>query len=180
VARGPTVRRGGTFHRLAEPHWTDPLDTSHSRRVGGRWNAPGEFGVLYLNASVELARLQVEHKLAGHPYEIEDLEPVFQHDLVEVDVAEAEALDLVSEAGLTAAGLPPTYPLDANGRRIGHDRCQPVGRAAYADARVAAIACRSAAPGTAPSDEELALFDRHVAALATQTRRRPFASWYLG
>jgi hypothetical protein len=178
VAYGPTVRRGGTFHRLAEPHWTDALDTSHSRRVGGRWNAPGEFGVLYLNATVDVARLQAAHKLAGHPYEIEDLEPVFQHDLVEVHVADTEALDLVSDAGLTAAGLPPSYPLDGNRRRIGHDRCRPVARAAYEKERLPAIACRSAAAGASRTDEELAIFDRYVTALAAQMRRRPFASWF--
>ena len=178
MAAGPTVRRGGTFHRLVEPHWEDPLDTDHSRRAGGRWNAPGAFGALYLNATVAVARLQAEHKLAGHPYEIEDLDPAFQHDLVEVDVTEADALDIVSDAGVRAAGLPHTYPTGDDGRRIGHDRCQPIGSAAYAAGAVAGIACRSAATGAAVTDEELALFDRAVPALARQARRRPFASWY--
>jgi hypothetical protein len=172
-----TVRRAGTFHRLAEPHWADPLDTSHSRRVGGRWNPPGEFGALYLNATVELARRQAEHKLAGHPYEIEDLEPVFQHDLVEVHVTETDALDLVSASGLAAVGLPRSYPADEHGGRVGHERCRPIGRAAY-DEPLPALACRSAARGTANTDEELAIFDRSVSALATHVRRRPFASWF--
>jgi RES domain len=177
VPYGLTVRRGGTFHRLVEPHWTDPLDTSHSRRVGGRWNAPGEFGALYLNATVDVARRQAEHKLAGHPYEIEDLEPVFQHDLVEVSVESTDALDLVSAAGLSAVGLPPSYPADEHGNRVGHERCQPVGRAAY-DEPLPALACRSAAGGATTTDEELAIFDRDVTALAAAVRRRPFASWF--
>ena len=163
------MRRGGACNRLAEPHWQDPLDTSFSRHRGGRWNAPGAFGVLYLNMTERMARLQVEHKLAGHPYDIEDLDPAAQHDLVEVDVAATDALDLVSAEGLDAVGLPVTYPLHADGRPVPHEQCHPVGRAAY----------RSAAAGAAHTDEELAVFDRAVD-IVTQTARRAFADWYLG
>jgi hypothetical protein len=173
------VRRGGAHNRLAEPHWTDPLDTGHSKRAGGRWNAPGSYGVLYLNASLRTARLQAEHRLAGHPYEIEDLDPSEQHDLVEVDVRETDALDLLSDAGLTAVGLPKSYPLDSRRRPIGRARCQPIGRSAY-DEPLPAIACRSAATGAARDDEELAVFDRDAAALVSPTGRRPFSDWYLG
>jgi RES domain-containing protein len=179
VAYGRTVRRGGAYNRLAEPHWTDPLDTSHSKRVGGRWNAPGSYGVLYLNPSVRMARLQAEHKVAGHPYAIEDLDPAAQHDLVEVVVAGTDALDLVSDAGLAAVGLPETSPVDAHGVTVGHDACRPVGEAAYDDS-LPAIACRSAAAGAEVTDEELAIFDRDVAALVEQTGRRPFGDWYFG
>jgi RES domain len=178
VAYGRTVRRGGACNRLAEPHWENPLDTGFSKQHGGRWNAPGSYGVLYLNLTEHMARIQVEHKLAGHPYDIEDLAPAAQHDLVEVDVAETDALDLVSDDGLQAVGLPVSYPLDAAGRPVPLGQCQRVGRAAY-DEPLPAIACRSAAAGAAPADEELAVFDRDVA-LVTLTGRRPFADWYLG
>lgn len=172
------MRRGGACNRLADPHWVDPLDTSFSKQYGGRWNAPGSYGVLYLNATVRMARLQVEHKLAGHPYAIEDLDPAEQHDLVEVDVTETDALDLVSDEGLQAAGLPVSYPLDTAGRPVDHAQCQPIGQAAY-DEPLPAIACRSAATGAAAGDEELAVFDHH-AGIVTPTGRRPFADWYLG
>ena len=56
MAYGLTVRRGGACNRLAEPHWADPLDTSFTREHGGRWNAPGAFGMLYLNRTERLAR----------------------------------------------------------------------------------------------------------------------------
>jgi hypothetical protein len=177
VSYGQTVRRGGACNRLAEPSWVDPLDTSFSIQRGGRWNAPDSYGVLYLNANERMARLQVEHKLAGHPYGIEDLDPAEQHDLVDVEVQETDALDLVSDEGLQVVGLPVSYPLDANGRLVTHAECQPVGQAAY-DEQLPAIACRSAATGAAPTDEELAVFDRDVG-LVTQTGRRPFADWYL-
>jgi RES domain-containing protein len=178
VAYGQTVRRGGACNRLAEPHWADPLDTTFSEQHGGRWNAPGSYGVLYLNMTEQTARIQVEHKLAGHPYDIEDLEPAAQHDLVEVHVAETDALDLVSDEGLDTVGLPVSYPLDAGGRPLAHEQCHPVGQAAY-DEPLPAIACRSAAAGAARADEELAVFDRD-AGIVTQTGRRPFADWYLG
>jgi hypothetical protein len=178
VAYGLTVRRGGACNRLAEPHWEDPLDTGFSREHGGRWNEPGAFGVLYLNRTERLARLQAEHRLAGHPYDVEDLEPAAQHDLVDVDVATTEALDLVSDDGLRAVGLPAGYPLDGRGRPVPHEQCRPVGRAAH-DEPLPAIACRSAAAGAALGDEELAVFDRD-AGIVTQTGRRKFADWYLG
>ncbi|MGH2997143.1 MAG: hypothetical protein ACRDM9_12585, partial [Gaiellaceae bacterium] len=63
MAYGRTIRRGGPYNRLAEPSWSDPLDTSYSRRRGGRWNPPGSFGALYLNRDLRIARLQVQHKL---------------------------------------------------------------------------------------------------------------------
>lgn len=177
MAYGQTVRRGGACNRLAEPHWADPLDTTFSKQHGGRWNAPGSYGVLYLNATEQMARLQVEHKLAGHPYGIEDLDPAEQHDLVEVNVTETDALDLVSDKGLQAVGLPVSYPLDAAGRPVEHAQCHRVGQAAY-DEPLPAIACRSAVTGAAADDEELAVFDHH-AGIVTQTGRRPFADWYL-
>lgn len=176
---GQTVRRGGPCNRLAEPHWADALDASYSKRAGGRWNAQGSYGVLYLNAAERMARLQVEHRLAGQPYDIEDLEPSAQHDLVEVDVAETDALDLVSAAGLAAVGLPASYPRDALGHPIGHAQCHPIGQAAY-DEPLPAIAYRSAATGAGIHDEELAIFDREVAERVTQTGRRTFNDWYLG
>jgi hypothetical protein len=178
VAYGQTVRRGGACNRLAEPHWDDPLETSFSKDYGGRWNAPGSYGVLYLNMTEQLARIQVEHRLAVHPYDVEDLDPVEQHDLVEVEVAETDALDLVSDEGLDAAGLPVSYPLDEQGEPIPHEQCHPIGRAAY-DAPLPAIACRSAAAGANETDEELAVFDRDTH-IVRQTARRPFAAWYLG
>src|SRR4051812_37631094 len=102
---GPlTVRRGGAYNRLADPGWADPLDTSYSRERGGRWNPAGAFGVLYLNRGVTVARLQVKHKLAAHPYGVEDLDPSEQHDLVELQVPKVEARDCVTTDGLRGVG----------------------------------------------------------------------------
>jgi hypothetical protein len=179
MAYGRTIRHGGTFNRLAELVWDDPLDTSHSREHGGRWNPPGRFGALYLNRDLRMARLQVQHKLRGQPYGVEDLDEDEQHDLVVVEVGERDWLDCVTAPGLDAVGLPATYPRHANGRPVRHETCQPVGRAAFEDGRPG-IACRSAADGATPADEELAVFDRDVNAAVRISGRQPFAMWFWG
>jgi hypothetical protein len=179
VAYGRTIRRGGFYNRLTEPSWADPLDTSYSRQRGGRWNPPGRFGVLYLNRDLRVARLQVQHKLQGHPYGVEDLDESEQHDLVSVEVADRHWLDCVTVAGLEAVGLPASYPRRANGRAVRHVDCQPIGRAAFDDGRPG-IACRSGATGAFLADEELAVFDRGSDTGVRMTGRQPFADWFWG
>jgi hypothetical protein len=176
VAYGRTARRGGAYNRLAEPAWSDPLDTGFALDRGGRWNAPGSFGTLYLNRSLELARVQVRHKLAGQPYGIEDLDESEQHDLVQVDVPEAAYLDCVSRAGLEAVGLPVGYPQHQDGSLVEHAECRPVGAAAREAGRPG-VACRSAAAGAPAGAEELAVFDNAAPAVA-MTGRLAFADWY--
>jgi hypothetical protein len=178
VSYGQTVRRGGAYNRLAEPTWADPLDTSHSTHVGGRWNPSGAFGALYLNRDLKIARLQVRHKLAGYPYDIEDLDPSEQHDLVEVQVDDCDPLDCVTAAGLAAVGLTGRYPLDGGGAPVTHAVCQLIAVEAYKADRPG-VACRSAAAHASNSDEELAVFDRDTG-LVRQTARRPFSDWYPG
>lgn len=179
MAYGRAIRRGGSYHRLADPSWADPLDTSYSRQRGGRWNPPGSFGVLYLNRDRRMARLQVRHKLRGHPYGIEDLDESEQHDLVEVEVAERDWLDCVTAEGLEAVGLPDTYPRHRNGRPVRHADCQPVGQAAFDNGRHG-IACLSAATGASRTDGELGVFDRDVDTSVQMIGRRPFAEWFWG
>lgn len=174
---GATVRRGGRYYRLADPDWSDPLDSSYSLAVGGRWNMPGAFPVLYLNDSVTTARLQVLHKLAGLPYGPEDLDPDEQHDLVSVDVPTQAFLDCASDQGLIEVGLPASYPRYANGRLVAHATCRPIGRQAWDD-RLPGIACRSAAAGATKINEELAYFDRVRRPRHTFQARTPFAEWW--
>ena len=176
MARPRTVRcGGGDYNRLAEPGWADPLDTFFSKRGGGRWNPAGAFGALYLNPGRPGARLQVGRKLAGQPYGVEDLDPGEQHDLVDVEVPELDFRDCVTPAGLSAVRLPRTYPLDSSGSAVPWSTCQPVGQAAY-DADLAGVACRSAATGARPDDEELAVFDTHAGEVR-QTGRVGFGEW---
>jgi RES domain len=177
VSYGKTVRRGGAYNRLAEPAWTDPLDTSYSNARGGRWNPPGAFGALYLNRDLRVARLRVEHALAGHPYGIEDLDEAELHDLVELKVPSRAWLDCVSDSGLRAVGLPVSYQRHRGGKPVEHAECRPIGQAAF-DVGLPGLACRSAARGATTADEELAVFARTGGLKVTMTGRRPFADWF--
>ena len=177
LAVGTVAERSGEYNRLAEPTWSDPLDTSYGQKNGGRWNAPGAFPALYLNDTIATARIQVLHKLTGLPYGPEDLEPDQQHDLVRVDVPRGSYLDCVSEFGLVAAGLPRTYPRHRNGRPVTHAACQLIGQQAF-DGNLPGIACRSAATGATAINEELCFFDRPGQARPALVGRTSFADWW--
>jgi RES domain-containing protein len=171
------VTRGGTYVRVVGPDWADPLDASFSLRSGGRWNAPGTFAALYLCRDVETARANVRRLLEGQPFTVDDLLPERLPALVETTVPEAGYVDAVTARGLASLDLPATYPLDASGKRVSHERCRPIGATAWA-AGEPGIACRSAAPGAPAGSEELALFDR--GRRLKRGRRRPFDRWYRG
>lgn len=165
------VRRGGEYLRVADPAWTNRLDPSYSQRSGGRWNPPGSFPVLYLNADIEIARARVDRNFAGLPYGPLDLRPDRRPVLVGTVVPAERFVDIVTERGCQAAGLPATYPRHRNGREVSHARCQPVGVAAR-EQDLPGIACRSAAR---PGGEELAWFIDQPPA---PTGSRAFDAWY--
>lgn len=167
------LRRGGAYVRVADPSWNSPLDARYSRRLGGRWNAPGSFDVVYLNRSVDVARAQVRHKLEPRGIRPEDLSPERGPALVHTEVPEDTYVDAVSAAGLRSLGLPASYPLDGAGREVPHAVCQPIGQAAR-DEGERGIACRSAAARPSPG-EELAYFP---GARLTALRRQPWTEWF--
>src|SRR5437016_421177 len=152
------VQRGGAYFRIADPNWADPLDASYSAAPGGRWNPPGSFPVLYLNRDVHTSRANLRRKFAGLPYGPELLRLEQAPILLETTVAEAEYVDVISDAGCSEVGLPTTYPVDADGHEIDRVRCQQIGLRAW-QASERGIACRSAATHDR-SGEELALFHR--------------------
>ncbi|HSD49562.1 MAG TPA: RES domain-containing protein, partial [Actinomycetota bacterium] len=141
-----------------------------------RWNPPGSFPVVYLCSAVAVARANVLRRFAGLPYSVLDLLPDRRPILVETDVREHRAVDVVTDAGVRAAGLPTTYPRDDAGTEVGWDRCQPVGRTGW-DQGEPSIACRSAA---APLEdgEELAWFVRGRQDRLRVRRRRSFDEWF--
>jgi hypothetical protein len=168
------LRRGGTYVRVADPGWKSPLDARYSRRLGGRWNAPGSFGVVYLNRSVEVARAQVRHKLEPRGIRPEDLSPERGPVLMHTEVLKDTYVDAVSDPGLRSLGLPTSYPVDSAGSEVPHAVCQPIGQTARNEGE-RGIACRSAAAQPSPG-EELAYFpgDEGLAAI----RRQPWTEWF--
>jgi hypothetical protein len=153
------IQRGGTYLRVADPTWSDPMDGAFAAGRGGRWNPPRSFGVTYLCASIEVARANVWRRLADQPYGPEDLAPASAPVLATTRVPTARYVDVITRRGCESAGLPPTYPRDGRGRIVPHERCQPIGSRAWEEGEPG-IACRSAAPGAPPGGEELAFFAR--------------------
>ena len=114
--------------RVADRAWTDPLDARFAGRRGGRWNPPDSFPVLYLNEDKVTARLNLLAFIADWPYEPEDLRDDTAPILVGCALPSNQVVcDAHTNAGLRAAGLPPTYPLDETGAIVPHARCQPIG-----------------------------------------------------
>ena len=176
----PHHQIGGTYLRLADPGWVDPLDATFAASSGGRWNpAPGAPGTpsggiltLYLNADMQTARANARARLKGLPYGPEDLDPATAPVLVDVSVPDGQGWDLRFDEGLAAVALAETYPVAADGTPIGWARCQPIGLDAWRNG-ADGIACRSAAEG---GNEELAWFGRNKGPVSSTPRS--FDVWY--
>jgi RES domain len=150
-----TIRRGGPYLRVADPAWKDPLDGQHAALRGGRWNPPASFPVVYLCREVAVARANVDRLLADQPYGPEDLRPEAGPVLVRTRVPEDRYLNVITDAGCRAVGLPASYPRDTRGRVVPHPRCQPIGEQAH-ERGLPGVAARSAVS----TGEELAYFGR--------------------
>ncbi len=167
--------RGGRRVRVADPDWTRPLDGRRSMQRGGRWNPPGSFPVVYLFSTRELARSFVLARFAGRPYGVMDLQPERRPVLVEAHIPEHRAVDVVTDAGCRAAGLPYTYPRDPSGAVAPYERCRPIGVAAWNQGEQS-IACRSATARPGDDGDELAWFQRDRRLRVA--RRHAFEDWF--
>ncbi len=123
-----------TWYRVADPAWSDPLDPTFAQRHGGRWNPPDSWPTLYLNRDVPTARAQIERLLVGTPINPDDLTAdAFVLIAVRLPGSSAEqVVDVVTAAGVEAAGLPASFPVHPNGRPVSHRRCHLVAEAAFA------------------------------------------------
>ena len=168
------IRRSGTYYRVFKPEWSDPLDTGPSKLRGGRWNSPGQFGVLYLAQTTAVAASIVRARHVGCAIGLFDVRPDRRPHLLQVAIPDSVHLDVVTPAGVNAVNLPPGYPVG-----VGQHRCQPIGWRAYKTTTLSGIACRSASE-CGPDywvGEELVWFDRSPA-VAESGPRRDFAAWY--
>lgn len=177
--RQPTINAGGRYLRVADPDWENPLDGSYAGERGGRWNRPGSYPVVYLNRSLGTARLNCLHKFRDLPYGPEDLDEAEAPVLVATDVPGGQHADCVSAAGLEGWCLPMSYPLRADGQPVGWEECWPVGEAAR-DAELDGVACRSAAEGGGPDDQEMAYFPRDNAPALEPLETIAFNAWFWG
>ena len=173
-----TVPDGHVWWRIAHPGW-DPLDSRFAQRSGGRWNAPDSFPVLYLNEDAATARRNLLAFIARWPYEAEDLRDDRGPMLVGCVLPRRQVVcDVHSPAGVRAAGLPGTYPLDEDGGPVPHARCQPIGMRAQA-AGLRGVRARSAQSGEG-AGRELAWFPASRRSIARPVRAMAFAAWFSG
>lgn len=163
--------------RVADPLWVDPLDPSFAEAAGGRWNPPGSFPVLYLNADVGTARLQVDRMVNDQPFTADDLaDDAFE--LVAVTLPRGQrCADAVSGPGLASLGLPPSYPLLASGLPVDRGVCQSVGRDVH-ELGLRGVWCISVA-SLLPVGREMAWFPASSRSRARPvwTRGLPLGRW---
>ena len=174
-----TLPDAHVWWRIADPDWASPLDPGFAHRRGGRWNPPGSFPVLYLNEDLATARLNLRGFIARWPYEPEDLREDRGPTLVGCVLLRRQIVcDAHSPAGVRAAGLPDTYPLDKDGAPFPHTRCRPIGARARA-ARLRGIRARSAQSRDGAC-RELAWFPASARSVARRVRMLAFAAWFAG
>ena len=165
--------------RIADPAWTNPLDPTFAQRQGGRRNPPGSFPTLYLDEDVVTARMNLRAFIAKWPYEPEDLRDDTGPILVGCTLSRRQVLcDAHSPAGLHAAGLPNTYPLESDGSPVSHTRCQPIGAKAR-EAGLRGIHARSACSPDG-AGRELAWFPATARSVARRVRTLAFVAWFRG
>ncbi|MBI4279373.1 MAG: RES family NAD+ phosphorylase [Armatimonadetes bacterium] len=118
-------------------------------RLGGRWNPPHSFPVLYTSCSREVAVANLWHRFEGEAIQPWEVAEERQADLYELRVSQAGLVDILTAEGIAGVGLPQRYP-----EGVGHELTQPVGRRLHGEGRPG-VWCRSAA---LPTGQEIALF----------------------
>lgn len=84
-------------------------------------------------------------------------------------------VDAVTEEGLSALGLPASYPLDDQSQFIPRETCQPVGAVLQQQGR-SGVWCRSACSEDGRG-REFAWFSRSQRAAAVWNKSLPFGVW---
>ncbi len=166
------IRRGGLFFRVCDPEWVSPLNTSFNKERGGRWNPPGKFGLLHLNATVRVAAANARKHFEDEMHTLFDLRSDYRPVLYDVAVRRSEFVDCVTDDSLRNAGLSAEYPQNTTWLRT-----RQVGIRAYNEGEHG-IASRSAAEMDPNLGEELAIFDDRIDELTKLGRRQIFAKWY--
>ncbi len=166
-----------TWWRIADTDWSNPLDPSFAEQRGGRWNPAGGFPTLYLNEDKVTARLNLRAFIAQWPYEPEDLRADTGPVLVGANLPRRQQVcDAHSRAGVQAAGLPSTYPVDARGKLVTHQTCQAVGVKAKQQS-LRGVRTRSAQSRDG-AGRELAWFPATDRSVAKTAKTLSFEAWY--
>lgn len=154
------------------PNWIDPADTSYSKERGGRWNTTGEFGALYLNATLQVAAANARAQHSGRAIKLFDLLPEARPELATFEIPIVDVLDACTADGVASLGFANNFPYG-----VSWPACQLIAHQAHA-AGLDGIAARSSAEAnaTASIGEELAVFEEVI--VGPSQTRRPFSEWY--
>ena len=87
-----------------------------------------------------------------------------------------DVLDVHTDDGVAAAGLPATYPTGGDGTRVPHDVCQPIGEQAY-NGGADGVDCRSAATLDGRGRESAWWPRGRAPSPAGDGRRVPYGRW---
>lgn len=170
---------GHEWFRICEAAWTDPLDPGFAQARGGRWNPPDSWPTLYLSEDIVTARLNLDAFISGWPYRPEDLsDETGPHLAVAVLPRSQTVADVHTPEGVSAVGLPSTYPFDESGVAIPHDVCQAIG-VAVNEERLRGVRCRSA-PAPLGAGRELAWYPATSRSRAHLVERRQYTDWFWG
>lgn len=166
-----------TWWRIADRSWSNPLHPSFAEQHGGRWNTTGSFPTLYLNGDKVTARMNLRAFIAQWPYEPEDLRADTGPILVGAILPRRQQVcDTHSRAGVQAAGLPKTYPLDSKGELVSPQRCQRIGAAVKQQGLRGVLTC--SAPSRDGAGRELAWFPATNRSKTRQAQKLLFEDWY--
>lgn len=167
-------------YRVVRAGWTNPLDTTYSRRkADNRWNPPDRFAALYTACSEDVARAVTLDTFRFAGVQLDDLQPSARPQLTEIGWG-GRVVDVASAEGVEAAGFPLTYP-----HGVGYSETQPraVG---WHIAGSEGIVCRSASLGRlgrssweGPHERwgELAVFVENARRKPALLRRRSDLAW---
>lgn len=170
---------GHRWLRICDADWADPLDPTFARVRGGRWNPPDSWPTLYLNEDLVTARMNLSSFIAGWPYRPEDLNDATGPHLAVATLPRSQIVaDVHSPDGVSAVGLSDTYPVDADGKTVPHEICQPIG-VDVKQTGLRGVRCRSA---QAPlgAGRELAWFPATSRSRAVLIERHQYVDWFWG
>ena len=128
-ANNGTITVQGNIYRIIPHSSQTPLSSSYASDLGGRWNGPGTFPVLYTSASMAAARAFVNWQVNFGGIDLADWAPEDQPDLLVLSI-EAAFADVASDSGLKFYGLPTPYPIGYLGSEA-WTSTQPIGAAIY-------------------------------------------------
>ncbi len=139
----------GIVYRYVPHKATDPLDGSFAMRLGGRWNPPHSFPVLYTSCSIKVAVANLWHRFEGESVAPWEVSEEYQADLYELRIDQPNLVDVRTSDGIEGLGFPPSYP-----EGTGYTVTQQAGLRLHREGWPG-VWCRSAA---LISGEEVALF----------------------